>query len=141
MNKYILLFVGIFMMFSCHSLSQNNKKNKVSELTYTKSIGGQGRSRQITFELFFESESFKVAEYTKYNLELYGKTIKLQAYKNHLIGYYQEFRDSRDMPYAIENSLFDRQEITKVTLVTETENKKNNSEIKIITEKKTIFNP
>lgn len=141
MNKYILLVIGLFTMFSCHSLSQNNKKNKVSELTYTKSIGGQGRSRQITFELFFESESFKMDELTEYSLELHGQSIKLKTFKNHLIGHYQEFRDTRDKPYNIKNSLFDLEEITDARLITETNNKKNETEIHKITEKKTIFNP
>lgn len=114
---YILGFLIMNVCTSCQVFKANSNMITVTEASYCKTFGGQGRSRSINFDVKTE-ESLALVD-AIYWLEIDGFKIDLKLHqdkeKSQLIGFYTENRPSREANFE-SHSLFDKIPFTDIVL-------------------------
>lgn len=99
----------ISLLTSCQVFKKNSDLITIVEASYYKTFGGQGRSRNINFELKTK-ESLALID-AIYWLEVDGFKVDLKIHQkgeeSKLLGYYTEYRASREVDFD-DNSLFDK---------------------------------
>lgn len=137
--------LGVLLMFLCSSckvFKTNSTMLTIEQAAFYKTFGGQGRSRNINFELITK-ESLALID-AKYSLEVDGFKVELKIYqegeKSKLLGYYTENRASREVEYD-KHSLFDKIPFTNIKLKVKEEDKTTDISIDKIENKPTKYYP
>ncbi len=119
-NIIIICIVGFLLttiLVSCKVFKGKVQLVSIEEASYYKTFGGQGRSRNINFELV-PKESLGLLD-AIYWLEVDGFKVDLKLHQDgensKLLGYYTEYRTSREVDFE-KNSLFDKIPFTNVDL-------------------------
>lgn len=143
-----LLNVCIFGLFalnifsSCQIFKANSDMITITEASYYKTFGGQGRSRNLNFEIT-PKESLALID-AIYWLEVDGFKVDLKLHQKGddslLIGYYTEYRSSREKDYDA-NSLFNKVPFTDVVLKVQKSDETIDITIKELKNKPTKYYP
>ncbi len=127
--KYILTVCALgFMLMSlcssCKVFKTNTNMITVEKSAFYKTFGGQGRSRNINFEIFTK-ESLALID-ALYSLEVDGFNIDLKVHQEgdsfKLLGYYTEYRESREIDFD-RNGLFNKIPFSNIVLKIKQEEK------------------
>lgn len=114
----------------------------ITEASYYKTFGGQGRSRNLNFEIN-PKESLALLD-AIYWLEIDGFKVDLKLHqkgeKSLLIGFYTEYRSSREKDYE-KNSLFDKVPFKDIMLKVQKSDETLNIAISELTNKPTKYYP
>lgn len=138
----IIGFLILIICSSCQVFKSNTKMLTITEASYCKTFGGQGRSRSMNFELSAKESLAQIDAI--YWLEIDGFKVDLKLHhelnQTKLVGFYNEYRSSREVNFD-ENSLFDKEPFTDIILkISKTESTEDIS-IKTIENKPTKYYP
>ena len=127
---------------SCKVFKSNSNMISVEEASFYKTFGGQGRSRNINFEISTK-ESLALMD-ALYALEVDGFNIDLKVHqegdKSKLLGYYTEYRQSREIDFD-KDGLFNKIPFSSVVLKVKQGEKVTDIDIQNLESKPTKYYP